>query len=295
MSAVASVPVRSIGAVLPGGGATDGPATAGVWITALGRPVHVAVLGGGQALIDQALTRLEYLDRLWNPGRSRSDLARLRHRAGVVVPVAPETVLLVALAARASLELAVPPWAEGESTRDRGTAGWQDAVADPRHGLAGVSGTAADLTGLARGLAADIVVGALLDSGAAGVMVSVGSCVRVGGGVPDCRGWVVPPRAGLPTGAVLYEGAAAWPDVPSSGSGAASVAGRRPNGRSWPACAGQAWRACALVAAAQDAAVPGAAVPGTAVCGTAVPGTAVPGTAVPSAAVPGGAVSDTAG
>ena len=217
----------------------------GASMIALGESAQIAVLGGGTALVDAAVARLARLDRLWDGRRSQSDLARLRHRPGVVVPVAAETVLLVTLAARAPLELAMVPGrvgeAIGEPAPDRRYAGWTNAVADPRHCLAGVPDSAVDLASLARGLAADLVVSALLDGGATGAMVSVGDCVRVGGQSPDARGWEISPRPGLPGGLLLHRGGAAWPASPGWGGGV--------DGLGSPVFAPQAWRAQALAAA----------------------------------------------
>ncbi|MFI5958606.1 hypothetical protein [Cryptosporangium sp. NPDC051539] len=103
-----------------------GPAAAmpaSATFTAWGAPVEItapaALLPGCRALVAR-------LQRLWNPTIPGSDLHRLYASVGTVVPVEPETVALVELAARAARHDPHPPRA------------LHDVVVDPRHGRAGL-------------------------------------------------------------------------------------------------------------------------------------------------------------
>jgi hypothetical protein len=146
---------------------------------ALGRPVHVAVIGGDAGVLEDARDRLAELDGLWGAGDRHGDLARLERWPGVVQHVAPETVLLVAIAVDAA-----------EAATDRPL---DDVVIDVRHGQVGVPGAAdLGLAALAPALAADLVAADLVDAGVAGVLVTVGDCSRAEGAAPDRDGWIVP-------------------------------------------------------------------------------------------------------
>ena len=82
--------------------------------------------------------------------------------------------------------------------------------ADPTPGCAGFDiddrahtvrlppGVFFDPGGIGKGLAADLVVCALLTRGAAGACVSIGGDVRVSGDAPEGRGWVIEVEHPLP-------------------------------------------------------------------------------------------------
>jgi hypothetical protein len=228
----------------------------------LGRAAHIALVGGDPGLLEDARARLAYLHVLWDNDSRHADVVRLHNRPGVVVDVAPETVLLVALAVEAAhvgrSVGSAPSGTAPSGTAPSGTAArastepLDDVLIDARHGRVGIPGAVdLDLPGLARALAADIVVADLVDAGVAGALVTVGDCSRVEGAAPARDGWLVPAAGGLYR---LHRGGIATtrsgaPDAPGRSSGDAVAIGRS-SGDAVAIVSEEAWRAYALARAA---------------------------------------------
>jgi hypothetical protein len=208
----------------------------------LSRAAHIALVGGDPGLLEDARARLAYLHLLWDNDSRHADVVRLRDRPGVVVDVAPETVLLVALAVEAAHVGPSVGTAPSGTAAGAPTELLQDVVIDARHGRVGVPGAVdLDLPGLARALAADLVVADLVDAGVAGALVTVGDCSRAEGAAPARDGWLVPAAGGLYR---LHRGG-----IATTRSGGTDA----PGGSSGDAVAivsEEAWRAYALARAA---------------------------------------------
>ncbi len=177
----------------------------------MGADVHVAVVGDDGPGPELAIARIRDLESRWSRFLPESELSRLNAAGGSPCVVSTET-------ARA-ITRAVEAWeftgGAFDPTVDVGSIGYdRDFAALPVHatgpvlpraalGCRGVEqigarvirlapGTALDLGGIGKGLAADLVAEEMLAAGAAGVSVNVGGDVRVAGFPPDeSRGWVV--------------------------------------------------------------------------------------------------------
>ena len=165
--------------------------------TVSGVPLRLATLGGDPRAVEDARRRAAELSASWDPSWRGSDLRRLASRPGVVVGVAPETVLLVALAT---------------SGDTRG-----EVVTDSRRCLAGVQPRHLPAVLAIRGaVLADLLIADLTASGPAGALADVGGDVRVAGACPEPGGWsldVAGPsgeRVRLAHGAVAHAEADAW-------------------------------------------------------------------------------------
>jgi len=172
----------------------------------MGREARVVVLGGPPRLDERARHLIEVLERKWSRFRSGSELARLTATTGRAVVVSPETYGLVdrALAAwrvtggrfdpSAPAALAV---GEGEgrarfAPRPGPSPGCARVELDPRLRSVRVpAGVHLDVSGIGKAFACDLVAADLLQGGAAGVLVSIGDDVRVGGEPPRAEGWFV--------------------------------------------------------------------------------------------------------
>lgn len=201
----------------------------------MGTWAHVVLVGGDIALLEDARSRLETLDALWDRFDSGSDIARLNEADGEAVKVSAETQLLVGLAVQA--------WDESGGRFDPTVldallaAGYDraDAPADPRtrrrspgHPTPGCDGIVVDVTagtvtvprgvhidvdGIAKGLAADLTAQAAIEAGVDGVCVNVGGDLRLMGLPPREDGWVIDvatPDGSSTLGSIrLFEGAVA--------------------------------------------------------------------------------------
>ncbi len=180
----------------------------------MGTTAHVVVVGGADphALLDLAERRLRDREALWSRFLPTSELSRLNAAAGRPVVVSPDTFHVI--------KHAVDAWHWTDHRFDPSVhdtlvaAGYDrdfhDVADDPRPasvrptpGCAGIElgtvvptvllplGTAIDLGGIGKGMAADLVVAELLDAGAAGAAVNVGGDLRVAGRPPTNDGWLV--------------------------------------------------------------------------------------------------------
>jgi thiamine biosynthesis lipoprotein len=111
------------------------------------------------------------------------------------------------------------------------------------------AGAHLDLGAVARGFATDLVVEALGEHGATGVLVSIGPDVRVAGEPPRAEGWLIdvddPHQAGALGRLRLRAGAVSTCTVKGSGTGTGLAA--------VTVVAGEAWWAQALATAAMVA------------------------------------------
>lgn len=182
----------------------------------MGCASRVLVVGGGDRLAEAGRRRIEVLESRWSRFRPDSELNRLAAYSGVPVVVSRDTFMLV--------ERAVRGWEEtggrydptvgdavsaigydrsfellGDRVEDRGP-----RAAVPRvPGCSGIEldevvravtlppGVSIDPGGIGKGLAGDMVVAELLDSGASGVLVDIGGDLRVAGEPPDGQAWLI--------------------------------------------------------------------------------------------------------
>lgn len=181
---------------------------------AMGCDAHVIVVDGPAGLLERAVERIAELESRWSRFDPTSELSRLNAGAGQFMEVSEDTRLLLgrclegadlsggafdatllpALVAagydRTFEELgpdivptAPPPLALGAS---------DGPVVEFAGGLARLCpGASIDSGGIGKGLAADLVVGELLDGGAAGACVNLGGDLRVAGWSPSGDGWTI--------------------------------------------------------------------------------------------------------
>lgn len=179
----------------------------------MGCAAHVVTVDGTEGLLRLARHELETLERRWSRFISGSDVDRLNRLAGTAVEVHPDTLTLVSAAIelwnltghRCDPTVLPSLVAAGYRASRHDPRRVTRMAADPRSGPApgcedidlDVSagtvrlprGVAFDPGGVGKGLAADLVAGALLDAGAAGALVNVGGDLRVVGESPDGEGW----------------------------------------------------------------------------------------------------------
>ncbi len=181
----------------------------------MGSDAHVLIVGGSPGLLGRARRRVEDLEARWSRFRPDSEISRLNERAGAdPQPVSAETLLLLERAVDAwrltdgrfdptvlgdvlragyTTSFDEPAFDEAATPTDdcrltRGCAAIQlDPVARTARLPAGVG---VDPGGIGKGLAADLVVAELLDTGADGACVNLGGDVRVAG-TPPAASWVV--------------------------------------------------------------------------------------------------------
>ncbi|HTN80546.1 MAG TPA: FAD:protein FMN transferase [Acidimicrobiales bacterium] len=201
----------------------------------MGSSAHVIVVGGHPNLPARARDRLHELETRWSRFLPTSEVSRLNESSGEQLAVSSETRLLVSRAieghrfTRGRFDATVLPAvvAAGydrtfDSMAGRSAAVSSNAVVLGSEGIEvdDVGGTvrlprgvAFDPGGIGKGLAADLVVAALLELGASGACVNVGGDLRVAGEPPDGDVWRVDvddPRGGLSLGVVaLTDGAVA--------------------------------------------------------------------------------------
>ena len=187
----------------------------------MGSEAHVVVVGGSDCVLDLARRQLGKLEALWSRFKADSEVSVLNHAAGCPVGVSPETRILLERA-RAGRELtgglfdplvlddlctlgydrsfeqlamAIDPVGSGGcGASDKVRSEWSEERAvfvDDGQAVHLLPGTGFDPGGIGKGLAADLLVAELLDSGADGASVNVGGDVRVEGRAPTADGWVI--------------------------------------------------------------------------------------------------------
>lgn len=180
----------------------------------MGSAVDVVLVGGSPALLELARTSIDHLELCWSRFKPESDISRLNHRAGsTTVPVDPATVGL--------LRAMIDGWRATTGAFDPTllaplvglgySASWHDpamvtsvpqgallrgdldqiVIDGDRNVVTVPSGMCLDAGGIGKGLAADLVVGQLIDAGADGASVSIGGDVGVRGAAPQDGGWLV--------------------------------------------------------------------------------------------------------
>ena len=179
----------------------------------MGCAARVLLVGGTEQTADEAVRRVEDLERRWSRFRPDSELSRLPEHPGVPVVVSDEsyglleravsgwestggrfdpTVLdaVAALGYDRSFELLATP---GPTGRAPGTVpGCAGIVLDPVvRAVTLPHGVRIDPGGIGKGYAGDLVAAEALDAGAAGVLVELGGDVRVAGEPPDGREWLI--------------------------------------------------------------------------------------------------------
>jgi thiamine biosynthesis lipoprotein len=182
-------------------------------LSTMGTRAHIAAVHGDAGLVEDAAARLAELHQKWTRFEASSEVSRINANAGQPVPVSAETVLLVGLAVEAWRQTAgrydpsVLPavlaagydrdFAElSDDTTGSGQAapgvGCDGVIVDAASSTVMVpAGYALDVSGIAKGLAADLVVADLLDEGAIGACVNIGGDLRVEGASPKPGGWIV--------------------------------------------------------------------------------------------------------
>ena len=179
----------------------------------MGCAVDVVIVDGSPDLLYLARVSIEHLERRWSRFLPDSDISRLNHAAGSTVHIDPATVVL--------LRAMIDGWRATHGAFDPTllaplvglgyAASWHDPAVvtslphdalrrsdlerlslDAQLNLAGIpAGSCLDAGGIGKGLAADMVVGHLLASGARGALVSIGGDVAVRGAAPQDGGWLV--------------------------------------------------------------------------------------------------------
>jgi thiamine biosynthesis lipoprotein len=191
----------------------------------MGTDAHLVVCGGPAGLCEQAARSLDRLEARWSRFRDDSEISRLNAAAGRPVVVSRVTFELIERAARAwdlskgaydptvlpSLVAAgydrdfsqLAEAAEAATTDDPDGPGMAPAPPPIPRGAGVITldrivgsvvvppGVALDVGGIAKGVAADLVAGEVLDAGALGVCVNVGGDLRVSGAPPSGRGWAI--------------------------------------------------------------------------------------------------------
>ena len=180
----------------------------------MGSELHLLLVGAREQDADRAIDLLDHLERQWSRFLPVSDVTLLNRSPGRPVEVDPSTLTLV--------EHMVDGWVTSAGRYDPTVlpslldAGYVSSVHDPSartvppaswdlapwrlldieldHDRCAVTlppGVSLDPGGIGKGLAADLVVDALLAGGVAGALVSIGGDLRAGGTPPDPHGWTV--------------------------------------------------------------------------------------------------------
>lgn len=183
----------------------------------MGSAAHLIVVGADRALLDHMVAILERLERRWSRFLPDSEVSRLNAHAGQPVVVHHSTLLLVERAVeawhltggafdptvlgdvlRAGYDSSLVGSLGGPSPAERapGCSDLAPACSDIAVDRGGSivrlpPGSGFDPGGIGKGLAADLVVAAAIDEGAAGVCVNVGGDLRVAGQAPAGGSWTV--------------------------------------------------------------------------------------------------------
>ena len=187
--------------------------------------LHFMTVGAPAGAVAAAVADLQRLEQLWSRFLPDSDVSRVNLSAGFPAAVAPETITLVEtmLEAYRLTDRAYDPTilralvAHGYGTsrvdHTRRTAllpelalpgVLADTLVDPLgETITLPAGLALDPGGIGKGLAADLVVAALLERGAAGALVSIGGDLSMAGESPHPDGWVVEVEHANPSDGVL--------------------------------------------------------------------------------------------
>jgi thiamine biosynthesis lipoprotein len=180
----------------------------------MGTDVHLCVVGGDASLLELGLQRIRELEGRWSRFLDTSEISALNRCSGRPVVVSPETAELVARSVQAwertggsfdptvGTALAAHGYDRTfDDVRRRTSSVPSSPVAVP--GPAGVQvffdpdvvvlpvGVTLDPGGIGKGLAADLVAGLLVSSGADGALVNLGGDLRAMGRGPASDGWAI--------------------------------------------------------------------------------------------------------
>jgi len=182
--------------------------------------VHVVVVGGCAAHLQQAETAVRDREARWSRFLVDSELSQLNANPGRPFVVSPDTYDLIALAVaaqettngafdptvlscliQAGYDQTFDQLASADSDSRVNGAGSVDVEPAPTprsvvlddgvHAIHLPPGVGLDLGGIAKGATADVVVSELMSAGAAGCCVNVGGDVRIEGRGPDGHDWIV--------------------------------------------------------------------------------------------------------
>lgn len=209
---------------------------------AMGSDCSVIAVDAPPGTAERGRLLVEHLEALWSRFRDDSEVSRLNRSGGRPVRVSPETAELVQRAADAwrltggsfdaTVLGAVLDAGYDRSFEELGSGGERPVLSRFRAGASEVeidgllvtvaAGVGFDPGGIGKGLAADMVVTALVREGAGGVCANLGGDVRVAGASPGGGAWTV---------AVEHE----WRDDPLAlvGLGAGAVATSTTLKRRW--------------------------------------------------------------
>ncbi len=182
----------------------------------MGTDAQVVVVGGAATLLDDAVARVDQLERRWSRFLPNSELSRLNTMPGEHVLVSGDTIELVSRAIegwertnrlfdptvlpalratgydRDFADVAAHAMVRRAPHCDAPAPGCAGIECDPRLGTITLpAGVELDPGGIGKGLAADLVTAELLDAGAAGALVNVGGDLRVRGEAPAGDVWSI--------------------------------------------------------------------------------------------------------
>jgi thiamine biosynthesis lipoprotein len=171
----------------------------------------ITLVGGTQALLDDAFALAETCDRLWSRFTDDSEITRLNRASGQPVAVSPLTVALVAemvegfgltagdfnptlLPAVVTIGYSHSLVRQGHQTKlveDARAFDTLDEVVITEASVQLPKGMTLDSGGIGKGFAADLIAAAVMNSGARGAMVSMSGDVVVAGDAPQEGGWLL--------------------------------------------------------------------------------------------------------
>jgi thiamine biosynthesis lipoprotein len=177
----------------------------------MGGETVITVVGGSQALLDDAFSLADTCERAWSRFRSDSEISALNSAAGSPVSVSPLTAALVAEMLEGfeltsgdfnpTLLPAVVQAGYAASLVEEHRETMLEATAHPFDSLDEIvltpdsvqlpAGMTLDSGGIGKGFAADLIAAAVMGSGARGVMVSMSGDVVVAGEAPQAGGWLL--------------------------------------------------------------------------------------------------------
>ena len=175
----------------------------------MGGTAHIVVVGGTEAMLDRAVALADRCEARWSRFLPTSDVSRLNVARGATVDVDPLTVTLIEAMTEAvtitdgDFAPTLLPWliaagyGASVTAPDLVTELPQDSVAGGDIRAVVINGLSVrlpphvtvDAGGIGKGLAADLVVAALIDDGAAGALAEISGDVVVAGDAPDGVAW----------------------------------------------------------------------------------------------------------
>jgi thiamine biosynthesis lipoprotein len=181
---------------------------------AMGTDCHLIIVGGPGDAAQRALARIRQLEVRWSRFLPTSEVNELTRRAGTRLGITTDTALLLQRSVEAWWLTggSFDPTVLGAVVRAGYDRTFTDVATNPRRGTSLLTmgctdivieqaddgwsamiptGTGFDPGGIGKGLAADIVLGELLELGVDGACVNLGGDLRVAGTGPGGRAWTV--------------------------------------------------------------------------------------------------------